>query len=1030
MGENISPSDETVDFSKQPPKQPPKTTTRRVLKKWVGDYELLKVLGVGGMGAVYIAKHEKRKKKKVIEEIVKEVGWNIPQNVVEQMETIYEQKNSITTTSELSSNEIPAVVALKICESENQEFVERFKKEYQVTHRVRKSDKFAKVFEIGSEGSKQYYSMEYIPNKIPKNPSLEQSLEIIKQMCEGLTYAHSVKIFHRDLKPANVAARKPGEYVILDLGIAKDKTSTTITGKGMIMGTPQYMSPEQASGEEDVDGQTDVYALGVILHEFLTKKSPTYGGESDNMELFLSKVAAPYIDLDYLPSELAKIDKNIEAIILKCIAKNKKERYQNCEEIIEDINDYNAGKRVKALSYARKYKFKRFVKKNASRLKKIAAAGIIGSAIVFGGLTYQDCQGKNRLSELKQEYSALNKKIETQEEVSSLLIFQMELEQKLTLTRTAIVDYKGKSYEQDLKILETKIIEERKELDKKILNTAVKQLRTADTERSKELLSIVLQKSIEYKLGEIMNGMPENSVPDMTINGKYKFTDLSRDGANSYYPSMLRIGSEITHNKKFFEKYEKLAKLIKNNRFVSNNSLSGFHDFFLLLNPLYEKDLNPETRESLINYADQMLTRFRTTGEFFRAVDNVNSEESSKEQLQVESNIYLDLLVDAYSMTGDIKYWEAYSKHMETSLKAIREDGLVWRAVGIAQQDKIVKSQNREVKAGEVYYNVGFRDWQDKEDLFALTQPQAGISFVKYYSLTHDERFLVAARNIADGMLTRQDNFVWHWNLGKESEKDSFTTVMMANFLLDLSVWENDEVKKQIYYESAEKVLKEISVNYLSTELSYEGFVSGVQKPDTGINNESLTEADYFFFLAIRKLQHYERFEEKTFSLENTLTTSYFLREKTGALAIEDRTVMNISKDQTNLYFDFKSFSPSEKDKLEITIDNPTDDKDFYSFIFSPQGKNSEGIGPDNHNLTGFEWQISTERTEEHEYWTTRVTIPLSTINTKEFDLNVYRKSTIGISSFAYVQKYFRSLTQLERRDMFEIKSHKIKLQK
>ncbi len=837
MGDNVKPNDDTVDLSNQIPKQPPKQTTRRVLKKWVGDYELLKVLGVGGMGAVYVAKHEKRKKKKVIEEIVKEVGWNIPPQVVEQMETLYEQKNAITTTSEVSTNEIPTVVALKICESENQEFIDRFKKEFQVTHRVRKSSKFARVFELGSEGSKHYYSMEYIPNKIPKNPSLEESLEIIKQMCEGLSYAHSVKIYHRDLKPGNIAARKPNEYVILDLGIAKDKTNTTITGKGMVMGTPQYMSPEQAGGEEEIDGQTDIYALGVMFHEFLTKKSPTYGGDSDNMDVFMSKLAASYIDIDYLPSELAKMDKNIEAIVLKCIAKNKKERYQNCEEVIEDINAYSSGKKVKALSYARKYKFRRFVKKNANRIKKVAALGIIGTALTLGGLFYQDCQGKNRLSELKQEYSALNKKIETQEEVSSLLILEKELEQKSDLVIKATSDYKGKSYEDDLRILETKILEEQKELDKKILNTAVKELRTADTEKSKELLGVVLQKSLEYKLGQIMDKMPENSVPDMTINGKYKFTDISRDSDNSYYPSMLRIGYEVTDDAKFFERYEKLAKQIKNNRVVANNSLSEFQDFSLLLNPLYSIDSSPEIRDDLINYANEMLTRFRTVGGFFRAVDNVDSEDASKEQLQVGSNIYLDLMIDAFAMTGDMKYWEAYAKHMETSLKAIREDGLVWRVVGIAQQDKFVKSQNRVALAGEAFYNVGFRDWQDKEDLFALTQPQAGMSFVKYYSLTHDERFLTAARNLADTMLTRHDNYVWHWNLGKESEKDSFTTVMMANFLLDLALWETDEVKKQIYQESAEKILKEITENYLSTELSYEGFVRGVQRPDRDLFN-------------------------------------------------------------------------------------------------------------------------------------------------------------------------------------------------
>jgi serine/threonine protein kinase len=160
----------------------------------------------------------------------------------------------------------------------------------------------------------------------------DEIMDISKQICRGLRYAHSHGIVHRDIKPQNVLLDKNNTVRISDFGIAKIYAHEGITMTGMAVGTPEYMSPEQAEGLE-LDGQTDIYSLGVLMYEMATKKPPFTGN---------NPVAIAYKQVHENPqppsTKRKDIPKRLELIILKALKKNKDERYHSVEEMLEHLD--------------------------------------------------------------------------------------------------------------------------------------------------------------------------------------------------------------------------------------------------------------------------------------------------------------------------------------------------------------------------------------------------------------------------------------------------------------------------------------------------------------------------------------------------------------------------------------------------------------------------------------------------------------------------------------------------------------------
>ena len=218
-----------------------------------------------------------------------------------------------------------------------------------------------RIYEVGEENGVHFFTMDYLNGMSfrelihEKKISLRKSIHIIIKIATALDYAHSQKIIHRDLKPTNIMIDSDMEPFIVDFGLAKMMgQSNQITESGTVMGTPHYMAPEQATGDvRNIDTRTDVYALGVILYEAITGKLPFYS--TNRVELMVKIVEK----IPPRPSSLNKrISKELDAICLKALAKNKEERYSCASDFAEDLQRYIDGKSPEAFRESKQGKNK------------------------------------------------------------------------------------------------------------------------------------------------------------------------------------------------------------------------------------------------------------------------------------------------------------------------------------------------------------------------------------------------------------------------------------------------------------------------------------------------------------------------------------------------------------------------------------------------------------------------------------------------------------------------------------------------
>lgn len=287
------------DFSAVEEKEFPKT-----LGKF---YRVTRKIGEGGMGVVFEVEHTRMGKKFAAKVILQSFA---------------------TDRDAVKRFELEAVAASKI---ESPHIV-------QVTH-------------LDTEGDFTYIIMELLKGRslaalIDKRPiPARLAVEIARQTAKGLIAAHEAGIVHRDLKPENIfLINQEGDlYVkILDFGISKIRlgpdANVRLTKTGQIIGTPLYFSPEQAKGMSEVDGRTDIYAMGVILFEMLTGK-PVFDA-SNPLELMLKHASQQPPSLtDVMPTVPERLDR----IVMKCLAKDVNKRYQTAGELMEDLGKLELG---------------------------------------------------------------------------------------------------------------------------------------------------------------------------------------------------------------------------------------------------------------------------------------------------------------------------------------------------------------------------------------------------------------------------------------------------------------------------------------------------------------------------------------------------------------------------------------------------------------------------------------------------------------------------------------------------------------
>jgi serine/threonine protein kinase len=230
-------------------------------------------------------------------------------------------------------------VALKILPSSNDgdEFRHRFLQEAKIVAQLTHSHIIA-VHDVGEITGSYYIAMDFLPGKnlkdlIRDGLKPKAAIHIIKQVAEALDFAHKKGFIHRDVKPDNVLFREDGSAVLTDFGIASDvRNNLSLTQTGLVYGTPNYMSPEQAFGQP-TDSRSDLYSLGVMFYQMLTHRLPYR--TSDPIDMAMMHQNDP---LPLLPFEL----NILQPVIDKLLAKSPDERYQRASEFKEDLTELSA----------------------------------------------------------------------------------------------------------------------------------------------------------------------------------------------------------------------------------------------------------------------------------------------------------------------------------------------------------------------------------------------------------------------------------------------------------------------------------------------------------------------------------------------------------------------------------------------------------------------------------------------------------------------------------------------------------------
>jgi len=268
-------------------------------------YEIVQMLGEGGMGAVYKAR----------------------------------------------DLELDRVVALKVIRPElavHEEILQRFKQELILARKITQKN-VIRIFDLGEAEGVKFITMEFIEGKVLTSLirekgrlSFEECADVIYQTCTALDAAHSEGVVHRDLKPQNIMVEKSGRVIVMDFGIARTmEQGGGMTLTGALLGTPDYMSPEQVMGEH-VDSRSDLFTLGIIFYQLLVGQLP-YKADTIQSAMFKRTREKPK-----LPAE---VDPNVPALLsditAKCLQMDPAQRYQTALEIQRDIDAWRGGSKIR-----------------------------------------------------------------------------------------------------------------------------------------------------------------------------------------------------------------------------------------------------------------------------------------------------------------------------------------------------------------------------------------------------------------------------------------------------------------------------------------------------------------------------------------------------------------------------------------------------------------------------------------------------------------------------------------------------------
>jgi eukaryotic-like serine/threonine-protein kinase len=298
----------------------------------------------------------------------------------------------------------------------------------------------AHVFDAGAtEEGRPYFAMEYVPGEPitrycdTRRLNVLERLELFKQVCDGVQHAHQKRIIHRDLKPSNVLVTSSGDHPcpkIIDFGVAKAMDRPLQTEYGQKIGTPGYMSPEQAAGKEDIDTRTDIYSLGTLLYELLAGELPRDAHEPGHE---IPTPSAKLVQMGERASGAAenrrtevaalirRIRGDLDWIVMKALEEDRERRYATASELAIDIERHLANEPVLASPPRAAYRLRKFLRRHKVG---VAAAALVALALVAGAVVASIGFVSARRAETvaRREASRANQEAETAQRVSSFLV--------------------------------------------------------------------------------------------------------------------------------------------------------------------------------------------------------------------------------------------------------------------------------------------------------------------------------------------------------------------------------------------------------------------------------------------------------------------------------------------------------------------------------------------------------------------------------------------------------------------------------
>lgn len=298
--------------------------------------------------------------------------------------------------------------------------LERFLREARSQARV-DHDNVCKVYEAGKVRGQPYIAMQYIDGETLGSAgdllTLEQKVQVIRDVALAIHAAHRMGLIHRDLKPGNILLERQedGRWrpFVVDFGLAQDQEALGLTRTGSVTGTPAYLSPEQAQGQP-IDRRSDVYSLGVVLYELLAGDVPLRAGSlAESLIKVVSESPVP------LRRAEPKLPRDLETIVMKCLEKEPQRRYESARALAEDLDRFLDGEPIQARRASLAYRTAKWVRRNRALAGVLAGATLLLLAVAAWSLHLQ-WRAEQR-AQLLQRFSQEVAQVELEMRLVSLL---------------------------------------------------------------------------------------------------------------------------------------------------------------------------------------------------------------------------------------------------------------------------------------------------------------------------------------------------------------------------------------------------------------------------------------------------------------------------------------------------------------------------------------------------------------------------------------------------------------------------------